>query len=306
MLQRGVKLSLPLDLHQRLSEFSYGYGVTREVEEHLRSVGLRPTPFLPSLVQEAKIGADVYFNRPGGVLLIQFKLGQELKRFRRAAGAKVTPQLEKPFWRFQVDTATLDGQYDRLLKSEQAGEEVYYVAPRFANWDDYAQAFENNQVLEKSLLLRPSEIDLTLASKGEPDGWHRVVYDTQHVYVCSEPEKVMATNVEDFAKTFLSRLQDRGVSVNSALTRLFNSFGRRRDIRMQTLEKPKGADGEQVFLRVDEEIGQRTENLAVERQRRLNSFQSRARQEGDAIFAAVGLETWSSGSQLYAVTLDDF
>ena len=53
---------MPIDLHQRLSEFSYGYGVTREAERLLRSVGLRPTPFLPNLLHEAKLGFDVAFG----------------------------------------------------------------------------------------------------------------------------------------------------------------------------------------------------------------------------------------------------
>jgi hypothetical protein len=39
---------MPVDLHQRLSEFSYGYGVTREVEQLLVSVGIHSTPFMPS------------------------------------------------------------------------------------------------------------------------------------------------------------------------------------------------------------------------------------------------------------------
>lgn len=60
---------MPIDLHERLSEFSYGYGVTREVEGLLRSVGLRPTPFLPSLLAEGKLGFDVAFKRPGTALL---------------------------------------------------------------------------------------------------------------------------------------------------------------------------------------------------------------------------------------------
>jgi hypothetical protein len=46
-------MHVPMDLHDQLSEFSYGYGVTREVERQLASVGLRPTPFLPSLLHEA-------------------------------------------------------------------------------------------------------------------------------------------------------------------------------------------------------------------------------------------------------------
>jgi hypothetical protein len=125
---------MPVDLHEHLSEFSYGYGVTREVEGLLRSVGLRPTPFLPSLLQEAKLGFDVAFNRPGAALLLQFKLGKVVQHFRRTDCSKPAPALEKPFWRFDLNTAETDGQYDLLINSEQAGAEVYYVAPRFSYW----------------------------------------------------------------------------------------------------------------------------------------------------------------------------
>ena len=59
-----------VDLHERLSEFSYGYGVTREVENLLASVGLNAVPFLPSLLQEATFGFDVGFKK-GAPLLIQ-------------------------------------------------------------------------------------------------------------------------------------------------------------------------------------------------------------------------------------------
>jgi hypothetical protein len=48
----------------------------REVERLLQSVGLRTTPFLPSLLEEKKLAFDVAFNRPGAPLLLQFKLHQ--------------------------------------------------------------------------------------------------------------------------------------------------------------------------------------------------------------------------------------
>jgi hypothetical protein len=103
---------LPVDLHQRLSEFSYGYGVTREAERLLKSVGLRTTPFLPSLISEGKLGFDVKFDRPGKALLLQFKLGEALQRLHWKAKAQPPPALGRPFWRFNVDTAELNGQFD--------------------------------------------------------------------------------------------------------------------------------------------------------------------------------------------------
>jgi hypothetical protein len=114
-----------LDLHERLSEFSYGYGVTRETETLLQSVGLKPTPFLPSLLQEKKLGFDVQFKGPGTFLFLQFKLGQRLQRFVRKNSAQAIPNLNRPFWRFKIDTAEEEGQFETLLRQQEKGNEVY-------------------------------------------------------------------------------------------------------------------------------------------------------------------------------------
>lgn len=118
-----------IELHERLSEFSYGYGVTRETELLLEQIGIRAVPFLPSLIQEKDLGFDVALNRPGAALMLQFKLGQSLKRFYRKDPALPVPELERPFWRFSINTAEPDGQFETLLKAEQDGAEVYYACP---------------------------------------------------------------------------------------------------------------------------------------------------------------------------------
>src|ERR1700753_622401 len=123
---------MPVDLHERLSEFSYGYGVTREVEEQLRLRGLAAIPFFPNLIHEAELGFDVGFRRAGIPLLLQFKLGQAARRF--VPGPRPA-FLGQPFWRFNVDTGEQDGQYELLLKSEEDGADVFYVAPKFHDWE---------------------------------------------------------------------------------------------------------------------------------------------------------------------------
>src|SRR5439155_15650999 len=117
-------------------------------------VGIKTAPFLPSLLQEAQLGFDVGFDRPGALLLLQFKLGQSVERFRRSKPSDPIPNLHRPFWRFWINTAEADGQYETLLKAEQDGAETYYSAPRFSKWSDYLVAFESGEVLERSMLLR--------------------------------------------------------------------------------------------------------------------------------------------------------
>lgn len=114
-----------IDLHERLSEYSYGYGVTREVELLLSSVGIEAVPFLPSLIQEDEVGFDVGFNKPGAPILLQFKLGQSVSRFRRKHPRQSIPDIARPFWRFRIDTLEIDGQFETLLKAEHDGADVY-------------------------------------------------------------------------------------------------------------------------------------------------------------------------------------
>lgn len=124
-----------IDLRERLSEFSFGYGVTREVEGLLASVGLRPSPFLPSLLHEGVLGFDVKFEDPGRVVVLQFKLGEELRRFHRAEPLQSIPLLERPFWRYRIGTT--GHQFQLLVDFEDRHSDAYYVAPRFSTWQAY-------------------------------------------------------------------------------------------------------------------------------------------------------------------------
>lgn len=295
---------MPIDLHQRLSEFSYGYGVTREVERLLRSVGLRSTPFLPNLLHEAKLGFDVAFDRPGAPLLLQFKLGEALQRFRRAHPTQTPPApLGRPFWRFNIDTAEPDGQYDMLLKAEQDGAEVYYVAPRFTSWDRYTLAFEGEQILAQSLLVRPSAIDGKLVAQGEPDGSHRVLYDSDTVHVCSEPGQIEEVGEQQITNMRV-RILKRDEHVGHALKRLLESFQRRREIRRSPAADREDSHTSLRAVPEAERLAPTPQEVAAGRMRRLTNFRARSERPEDAVFAATGFEAWAAGSQLLAVTLD--
>jgi hypothetical protein len=295
---------VPLDLHDRLSEFSYGYGVTREVELQLASVGLRPIPFLPNLLHEAVLGFDVRFDRPGAALLLQFKLGEALQRFRRNDTSKPPPPLEKPFWRFSIDTAEQDGQFDLLLKAEQARAEVYYVAPRFTSWDTYVSEFQSERVLYESLLLRPSEIEAKLARQGAPDGWHRIVYDQSSVFVCSEPTQLDEQDAEDVARAIRMKIDERMERTDVALKEVQTGLDHIREIRRPARSEDETPDFPGSFA-LAAELSPSREQIAEGRLQRLEALRSKAASEGDAMFAAVGLEMWAIGAQLIAVTLDE-
>jgi BMFP domain-containing protein YqiC len=253
-------------LHERLSEFSYGYGVTREVEELLAGVGIKATPFLPSLLHEASLGFDVAFSGSGAVVMLQFKLGDELRRFHRSSPTQQIPVLQKPFWRFQIDTA--EHQYRRLVEFEDRGAEVYYVAPRFSHWLDYERAFHKREVLERSLLLQPSAIRNGLRGAG---GIHRVVYDRVRRYICSEPTLLEEVTREAFVSEVAHRARSSDLPLGAQLEKLEDRS--RSEASVSTLSQARRRDIEQ-----------------------------RAKRPVDALAAVIALEAWTQGAQVLFVT----
>lgn len=284
---------MPVELRERLSEFSYGYGVTREVERLLRQQGLRATPFLPSLLHEANLGFDVAFDRPGTPLLLQFKLGQALRRF--VPGPR--PVLQQPFWRYRIDTAEPDGQFELLLKAEQDGADVFYLAPKFHDWETYLSAFEDRRVLRTSLIVTPGEIRRALDSQSVPDGEHKIVYDENRAYLCSRPLKLSSIYYSDIADKLRTSVKNRERSIGDVLEDVFEGFEHRSAIRR---ERALGRwdDSERTAYSIASDEGRQT-RLRFERLARIRGT-GRRRQE--AIALAVGAEAWSMGAQLIFVT----
>ena len=215
-----------IELHERLSEFSYGYGVTRGVERHLADIGVRTVPFMPSLLQEKQIGFDVGFGGRGMPLLLQFKLGQSPQRFVRRDTTFPAPPLARPFWRFSIDTAEPDGQFETLLKAEADGAEVHYVAPRFTDWPQDVRFFEEEKVLDNSVMVAPSAIRAALDATGAPDGYHRVVYDGSFVHVCSKPVEAREDRPDEVARRVRARIEDEPAPLDERLRRVLAGPGR--------------------------------------------------------------------------------
>jgi hypothetical protein len=287
---------MPVELHERLSEFSYGYGVTREAEQSLRSVGMQAVPFLPSLLHEAQLGFDVAFDKPGAVLLMQFKLGQSMKKFVRTSSQQA-PYLDRPFWRFRVDTSEVDGQFELMLKAEMDGAEAYYVAPRFSRWEQYLNAFNDEAVLERSLLIKPSEIRDGLIQSGQPDGKHRVVYDHYHVYVCSEPRRVQEVDSDDLAQKVRAKIEARHQTLAESLEEILAGFDNRQEIRREPLKQAVAVEFEgSSVLKSFEPDAQATRRPRI-------TYERRARRPEDALVAQVGAEAWACGVQLIMATL---
>ena len=257
-------------LNERLSEYSYGFGATNEALGHLRSIGAQAVPFLPSLVHENELGFDVAFGEPGALLMLQFKLGHQLSRYVRRRGETVAPEVARPFWRFDVDVD--QPQFLRLREWEARGADVYYVAPRFADWRSYQRHFLREAILDHSLLITPGDIET--GSGGTP-GKHRVVYDRLARFVCSEPRQTAERRARDELTRVASRRE--GPEPLKALLERANSAETARPLsRLPRSEEPaRAALAERIRARARTEI------------------------EGEAaVFAA---EAWAEGVQVMFV-----
>lgn len=243
--------------------------MTRETQGLLESVGLRPTPFLPNLLHEADLGFDVGFKDQGKVVVLQFKLGHELKRFHRSQPTQPIPLLSRPFWRFDVDTTA--HQFQRLEEFEACGADTYYVAPKFSSWWEFDRAFQNDEILERSLLQKPSEITAAIATTGGSPGHHRVVYDKSRQHVCSEPAALKARNSKEFAREISESVEKAGVTLEQSLEMLFERDG--------TVAGPSRLN-------------------AARRDQIMGRFKSRE----IAMAAVVGVEAWSQGAQIIFVS----
>jgi hypothetical protein len=294
-----------IELHERLSEFSYGYGVTREVEALLARGGVKVAPFLPSLVHEATLGFDVAFQKPGAVLMLQFKLGQSLTRF--VPGPR--PLLDKVFWRFNIETGEVGGQFATLLDAELNGADAFYVAPRLIDWNGYMGAFEKDAVLASSVIIRPSSIRAALDAISAPDGPHRIVYDSQRAYACSTPSLIKTVTAQALAVGVEQELAQREASletiVDTLLGRIQVMSGLRRDRASDT--RVAGAQRaakaiETHYLELADADGQRIFISPTTVEERLEYLRRRARTDVDARAAALAVEVWTRGAQAVFVS----
>lgn len=287
----GQRADYMIELHERLSEYSYGYGVTRETEILLEQSGMKAVPFMPNLIHEKKLGFDVGFNKPGAALMLQFKLGQSLQRFHNTSPTAPRPSLDTPFWRFSINTAEADGQFETLLNAELDGAEVYYVAPRFSDWSDYGRHFETGEVLDNSVLIQPSVIRYALDDQGAADGPHRIVYDRTRVHVCSEPRRIKEIEAEDAVQQVSISVRERQVPLGMLMEKLLNGLNERSAIRRERREDQKTVEPSRD--------GPRNEAYArAQRERRLIKFMETAETREHAVAATLGVELWTLGIQL--------
>ncbi|MGO9357788.1 MAG: hypothetical protein ACLP1D_08930 [Xanthobacteraceae bacterium] len=166
-----------------ISEFSYGFALTRELIALTET--LKAAPVFPSLIAEGKKGGgyDVNLDIPGFPLFIQFKRSECMIR-RSARETKPPMNFGTPFYRMKITEKWRSAQHEMLLELDAEPNVVFYAAPLFHTIEELNKAYREGTVSEQSCYVPPSKI-------GKLDGdSHHVAFDAKRFLTCSEPREI--------------------------------------------------------------------------------------------------------------------
>jgi hypothetical protein len=231
-------------METRLTEFSYGYCVTEEFANGM-GAGLKAAPYFPSLYLEGKPGGG-FDVRIGSAVFLQFKLCQELTR--RSARETRDGLLNPPFSRFWLHRRDLSDQHEMLIDLEmQPGNQVYYIAPAFADVSILDLSYNSKQVIARSAMFSPGDIG-TLPD----DQDHSVAFrpGDQWGWFLSEPKRIAIYNKEKvIARANDHQLSENGHGVRESLDELWDKMEgiirKRRGRHWNAYEPPSASQIEQ-------------------------------------------------------------
>jgi hypothetical protein len=217
-------------LKPNISEFSYGYALTEELVTGF-GTSITSAPVFPSLYQEGKKGGgwDVKLEKGGIPLFLQFKLSHYLKTAN--SKERKSGHFSTPYYRMHIRPINHSKQHELLLDLERFGNEVYYSAPGFYKPDELNDAYLNNQVKNRSIWVKPTDInDITDYDE------HYLAFQLPNTwYFCSNPkpiERNLSFSVfQENVITTLSKKRESALTRESLteLAKKLENIGKKRD-----------------------------------------------------------------------------
>jgi len=185
-----------------ISEFSYGFALTRELIALTET--LKAAPVFPSLIAEGKKGGgyDVNLAVPGFPLFIQFKRSECMIR-RSARETKPPLNFGTPFYRMKITEKWHSAQHEMLLELDAGPNEVFYAAPLFHTVEELNEAYLAGTVSDQSCYVRPGKIGKL---DGDP---HHVAFDAKRFWVCSDPREIAGVDGPHLPVVLEDRLNRR-------------------------------------------------------------------------------------------------
>jgi hypothetical protein len=171
-------------MHPDISEFSFGFAFTNELITHY-PITVTGAPRFPTQNEEGKKGGyDVKIPRLGAPFFLQFKRTEKMVR----ASAWPAKLVGTPHYRMHVRPRRHSKQHQLLLDLEDTGQEVYYTAPRFYQYEELNEYYLEKTIAENTSLISPSEIGVLPDDK---DHYVAISEDDSKRRFCSEEPRPM-------------------------------------------------------------------------------------------------------------------
>lgn len=168
-------------MNPEISEFSYGYALTREL---IATFGLEHAgaPEFATQYAEGKAGGGWDLKLPALPIYLQYKRSYPMVS-RRAKESHLFPTL--PFFRMHLHPRDDSDQHKLLLDLENRGNLVLYAAPGFSKSSELSNAYSQERMAVSSLFLKPSATGLLPDDEGH---WVAFLMSPSLTYFCSEPK----------------------------------------------------------------------------------------------------------------------
>jgi hypothetical protein len=135
------------------SEFQFGYGLTRELDDGQWPLTLTGVPFFPTQPEEDYLGFDMGVSAGIYTLFVQFKRARKLTR----SNAREWDMYGGEYFRFPVevsDDPREPDQHGTLVELGHRFPHTYYVAPEFITWRDWERYARNERINRNAVFLR--------------------------------------------------------------------------------------------------------------------------------------------------------
>ena len=186
-VQQGLNRTLDhkeQTLRPLFSEFSYGFGISREIQL-LAERYTTAYPIFPSLLNEK--GWDVKFRFRGFSLFLQFKRSEYMNR----TNAREWAYFNQPYYRFPVYSFQESPQHNCLVDLASKQQNVYYCAPLFHADRDFNRFYMTKRILERSVWVSTQDLPHVRGRQH-----HRISYISTHGIFQSERKELHIVSAE--------------------------------------------------------------------------------------------------------------
>lgn len=168
---------------------------------------LAESPICPTLQEESRLGYDVELRLKAGKRIKSFFLQHKVSTYHN----RWHPHHRvKPYYKFNIHRLKKSRQHNLLVCLANRGESVFYNAPEFHLRRDLIKNFVGNNIIDCSVLFKPSEMGMIV-----DDEQHTVSYTIQDYYgffqsdpvnIVKHRTKEVLRSLKDISKAYVAKI----------------------------------------------------------------------------------------------------